>query len=155
VELLASRRFACLTFLLIAFTTAGSAQQQPNFTGQWTLESSTANGRVAVDPSQFVKHEGARLSVARTAGMANHSYTYTLDGEPHEARIGPSTSVSKATWEGQTLVIDRTVKLPTGTVRTSRQEWALDAFGKLVIKSTSELEAGKGPVTLTHVYVKK
>jgi len=142
-----------LILLTSGLAVALSAQSRPNFSGQWTLESSTPSGAAMVSSSQVVKHEANTLSVGQSE-RGHHSSTYTLDAKPHETTIGPVKSVSKAEWNGDTLVIDRTDTFPTGASRTMKQVWSLEAPGKLVIVLTDK-SSGKDEVTMTNVYVKK
>jgi hypothetical protein len=130
-----------------------SAQTRPNFAGRWTLESSTPSGVAVMSSSQVVKHDGNTLSVGQSEG-GHHSSTYILDGKSHETMIGPVKSVSKAGWEGDKLVIDRTDTFPTGVSRTTKQVWSLEPSGKLVIVLTDNRD-GNQQLTMTNVYVKK
>jgi hypothetical protein len=147
------RRLVGLGLIVIGTATPALAQPLPNFSGRWTLERSVPSGVTTESPSQVVKHDGATLTVGHADG-GHHSSTYTLDGQEHEATLGPVKSVSKANWEGRTLVIDRTDTFPTGRSRTFKHVWSLDDSGKLTIKSTEIIES-KGPRTVTNVYVKK
>jgi hypothetical protein len=144
----------CVGLILSAAGLAAilSAQTRPNFSGAWTLESSTPSGKVVVSSSQLVKHDGNTLSVGRSE-RGHHSSTYILDGKSHETMIGPVKSVSKAGWEGDKLVIDRADTFPTGVSRSTKQVWSLEASGKLVIVLTDNREGNQ--LTMTNVYVKK
>ena len=142
-----------LILLTSGLAVALSAQSRPNFSGNWTLESSTPSGAAMVSSSQVVKHDANTLSVGQSE-RGHHSSTYTLDAKPHETTIGPVKSVSKAEWNGDRLVIDRTDTFPTGASRTMKQVWSLEASGKLVIVLTDK-SSGKDEVTMTNVYVKK
>jgi hypothetical protein len=147
------RRLMGLGLIVTGIATTALAQPGPNFSGRWTLETSVPSGVTSERPTLIVKHDGRTLTAGHVEG-GHHASTYTLDGQEHEAAIGPSRSVSKATWEGRTLVIDRTDTLPTGRSRTFKYEWSLDDSGKLTIKSTEILDS-TGPRTVTNVYVKK
>ena len=147
------RRLIGLGLMVTGIATTALAQSGPNFSGRWTLESSVPSGVTTERPFLIVKHDGSTLTAGNVEG-GHHTSTYTLDGRDHEVAIGPSKSVSKATWEGRTLVIDRTSTLPTGRSRTFKYLWSLDEAGKLTIKTTEILES-KALRTVTNVYVKK
>ena len=144
----------CVGLILSAAGLAAilSAQTRPNFSGAWTLESSTPSGKIVVSSSQVVKHDGNTLSVGQSEG-GHHSSTYILDGKSHETMIGPVKSVSKAWWEGDKLVIDRADTFPTGVSRSTKQVWSLEPSGKLVIVLTDNRDGNQ--LTMTNVYVKK
>ena len=148
-----TRRLVGLGLIVTGIATTALAQARPNFSGRWTLETSVPSGVTTERASLIVKHDGATLTAGNVEG-GHHSSTYTLDGQEHEVAIGPSKSVSKATWDGQTLVIDRTDTLPTGRSRRFKYQWSLDDSGKLTIKSSEILE-GTGSRTVTNVYIKK
>ena len=142
-----------LILLTSGFAVALSAQSRPNFSGKWTLESSKPSGAAMVRSSQVVKHDANTLWVGQSEG-GHHSSTYTLDAKPHETMIGPVKSVSKAEWNGNKLVIDRTDTFPTGAARTMKEVWSLGTSGQLVIVLTDKRE-GKDELTMTNVYIKK
>jgi hypothetical protein len=148
-----SSRHVGRILLTFGFAVALSAQSRPNFSGKWTLESSTPSGAAMMGSSQIVKHDATTLSVGQSE-RGHHSSTYILDAKPHETMIGPVKSVSKAEWNVDKLVIDRTDTFPTGASRTMKQVWSLEASGKLVIVLTDKRE-GKDALTMTNVYVKK
>ena len=147
------RRLIGLGLMVTGIATTALAQARPDFSGRWTLETSVPSGVTTEFPSLIVKQNAATLTAGQVEG-GHHTSTYRLDGREHEVAIGPTKSVSKATWDGQTLVIDRTDTLPTGRSRTFKYQWSLDDAGKLTIKSTEILESS-GPRTVTNVYVKK
>jgi hypothetical protein len=142
-----------LILLISGVVVALSAQSRPNFSGNWTLETSTPSGTAMASSSQVVKHDANTLTVGRTE-RGHHSSTYRLDGKSHETTIGPVKSVSKAGWDGDKLVIDRTDTFPTGASRTMKQVWSLEASGKLVTVVTDKSD-GKDAQTVTNLYVKK
>lgn len=147
------RRLIGLGLIVTGIATTALAQPGPNFSGRWTLETTVPSGVTSEFPSLIVKHDGRTLTAGHIEG-GHHTSTYRLDGQEHEVAIGLSKSVSKATWQGRTLVIDKTVTLPTGRSRTFKYQWSLDDSGQLTIKSTEILES-TGPLTVTNVYVKK
>lgn len=147
------RRLIGLGVVVTGIAATAVAQQPPNFSGRWVLETSEPSGVTSEFPSLIVTQNGTTLTTGYTEG-GHHTSTYRLDGQEHQVAVGQSKSVSKAAWEGRTLVIDRTDTLPTGRSRTFKYSWSLDDSGKLRIRSTEVLE-GTAPRTVTNVYAKK
>jgi hypothetical protein len=164
-----------------------SAQAKPDFSGKWTLISSTAAdavsypGRAAdlmFGSDAVVTQEATTLTIV-PAGSSNHDrFVLTLDGSEsrntHKESPGKTWSlVSRANWEGSTLVITTIVEnvaaidgasttvLFRDTTGDSQRimRWSMTASGELAMQTTAlhildTLGSARGPVTHTLVYKK-
>lgn len=99
-----------------------------------------SDGTAGVAREQYVRQDAATLSVGHDPTA--HRITYKLDGLSHEMASGAVTSVGKAAWEGDRLVIERQDTFPTGISRTLKQVWSLDGAGRLTIESTNVASVG-------------
>jgi hypothetical protein len=148
--------------ILVLLATAAAAQTQPDFSGRWTApEPAAASGvrGVSIEPGTMgsglgaemtIEHRASRLTVER-AQFSQYDmqpplrFTYALDGSESRNIVnmgrGPQELVSKAAWQGASLVITtshrfsnpQTGKTETGDVR---QMLSLDASGSLVVTTT-------------------
>lgn len=147
---------------LLVLGTAVAAQSQPDFSGRWTsAPPAAASGvrGVSVEPGTMGSGWGPELTIDQRAGrltvdrlqfstydmQAPLRFIYALDGSENRNVInmgrGPQEFVSRAAWEGATLVITTTYDFrdPMSGKITSggmRQIVALDSSGSLVVTTT-------------------
>ena len=145
-----------MPFLLIALSLllpapSLAAQTRPDFSGAWEFDREktmkqppSADGRLVIAAmlgDEFVASQDTRaLHLTIKAMGQTVNVTYNLDGtESRNISPGDIPVVSRASWEGNTLVILSTSasaeKGKTVTIETRRTIW-LDKDGSLVIDRT-------------------
>jgi hypothetical protein len=148
--------------LVFAATTA-TAQDKPNFAGSWTLvvdPNAPAPGRGGgggLGQAATITQDAKMLTITRTTQNGEIKIVYNLDGSESKnmmmGRGGQTEQVSKATWEGNTLVV--TTNFTQGEAAVTRtQKFSLDASGQLVVATTGPGRGGGEPVTTTQTYKK-
>jgi hypothetical protein len=140
-----------LIALSLLLTAPSLAQTRPDFSGAWEFDREktmkqppSADGRLVIAAmlgDEFVASQDTRaLHLTIKAMGQTVNVTYNLDGtESRNISPGDIPVVSRASWEGNTLVILSTStsseKGKTVTIETRRAIW-LDKDGSLVIDRT-------------------
>ena len=147
------------------------AQAKPDFSGSWVMDPAVAGapaggggggrgggrgGGAGFGPQFTAKQDVKMLTIERTQGDATVSAMYMLDGSESKntvaGRGGQTEQVSKATWEGDTLVIVTTFNAGPANVE-QRRVLSMDG-GNLVIEQTAPGRGGGEPTTTKLVYKK-
>lgn len=148
------------------FASNAVAQAKPSFAGSWILVVDSAamaqqmaaaeggggggggrggRGGGGMGQTFSAMQDDKTLTVTRTQGQNEIKMVYNLDGSESKnvmmGRGGQTEQVSKAAWEGTTLVITRTQATPDGATVTIRQIWALDAAGNLWLENHRDGQA--------------
>ena len=129
-------RIGALAMIIGALATSGSAlaagQARPNFSGTWIFVTPAKSA----GQEQVIKHDDKTLSMV----MGGRSMVHQLDGvERREARPmrgGEVVMLTRASWEGRTVVVTITTDYPNNMKTQSREVWSIDAEGRLVIDFT-------------------
>lgn len=149
--------------LVFAAATA-TAQDKPNFSGSWTLvvdpnapAPSGRGGGGGLGQAATITQDAKTLTITRTTQNGEVKTVFNLDGSESKnmmmGRGGQTEQVSKAVWEGNTLVV--TTNFTMGeTAATRTQKFSLDASGQLVVATTSPGRGGGEPTTTTQTYKK-
>lgn len=167
------------TAALVLFTASGVfAQATPDFSGKWTMDPASApaapgggapgaaggrggrgGGMGAGFGAEFTaKQDANTLTITRTQGDATVTETYRLDGTESKnqqpgRRGGPPTDViSKASWEGNRLVIVTQLNFGGNNIE-QRRVLSMDG-GNLVVEMTTPNPQGGDPNTVRLVYKK-
>jgi hypothetical protein len=130
------------------------AQKRPDFSGTWTFSRVKSlqpgpNGQVvlaALLGDEFtVKQDATSLSLSIKAGTVQASAVYKLDGSESRnlSPAGPGQPdievISKATWEGDKLVVNSTSTSPVDgrptQIVTKRVMW-IEKDGSLILERT-------------------
>ena len=149
--------------LVLAATTA-VAQDKPNFSGSWTLvvdpnapAPSGRGGGGGLGQAATITQDAKTLTVTRTTQNGEVKVVYNLDGSDSKnmmmGRGGQTEQISKATWDGNKLVVTTNFTMGENQV-TRTQTFVLDASGQLVVSTTSPGRGGGEPVTTTQTYKK-
>jgi hypothetical protein len=141
------------------------AQAKPNFAGTWNIVQDPAAQQAAPAGRGFgggmgatftVTQDDKTLTVTRTMGQNEVKNVYNLDGSESkntmQGRNGAQESVSKASWEGSSLVIKTTVTTPNGA-RETTAKYTIGADGMLTIENTRMGQDGN-PMTTKTMYKK-
>jgi len=148
---------------LVFAASIAQAQDKPNFSGSWTLvvdPNAPAPGRGGgggLGQAATLTQDAKTLTVTRTTQNGEVKLVYNLDGSDSKnmmmGRGGQTEQISKAAWEGSTLVITTTFSMGENTV-TRTQKFSLDTSDQLVVATTSPGRGGGEPVTTTQTYKK-
>jgi hypothetical protein len=150
------RLTTALCVLISAIAGAASAQNKPDFSGQWILVSprdlpATAALELAI--SQHVEGSVTTIRVERSSGDA-HPSRYRVGLRVHTERRDGSENRLLVSWNENSLVIQRGHYKRRGDSEpyTQRSEvWSLDKEGRLVISAT-EWAAGREAETINLTY---
>ena len=148
--------------LVVAATTA-QAQDKPNFAGSWTIvadpNAAPTGGRGGgggLGQAATIAQDAKTLTITRTTQNGEIKLVYNLDGSESKntvmGRGGQTEQVSKATWDGNKLVITTNLQMGDQAV-TRTQTFALDASGQLTV-TTSGPGRGGEVMTTTQTYKK-
>jgi hypothetical protein len=145
--------------VIIPFT--ARAQRKPDFSGTWTLDTAksdpTPAGRGGGGAATLtIKQTATELSIQSEGRQGPQTMTYKLDGSESKneqiGRGGAQTVVSKAKWDGASLIIDTTREVQ-GMSITTHEVRKLDNGGK-EMKVESTTQTPQGEVKRNVVYTK-
>ena len=127
---------------------APAGTPHPNFAGTWRLDAAKSVTPPGLDSLRMtITQRGDSLSAVNEAvtaqGSAKNSQTLTLDGKATTNSVatagGQVELTSVVAWRGPTMLVTSTAEIQ-GTPLTQRNEWTLDAAGKvLTIKGTVDI----------------
>ena len=158
------RRAACLLTVLSPLASQPAAQDKPDFTGTWVLESGASAADVPQDLviNQSLSRTNVRgapmqpffreITITRTLATGTPSETYAIGiAGGTISGVGPgvwgASTHHQVVWEEQSLVIDSgsfTGPLPeTGDWAERREVWSLDSSMRLhlAITTSSSVDA--------------
>lgn len=149
---------------LVFAATVAQAQDKPNFAGTWTAvqdpnapTGGRGGGGGSLGQGATITQDAKTLTVTRTTQNGEIKLVYNLDGSESKnmmmGRGGQTEQVSKATWEGNTLVITTNYTMGENAV-TRTEKLSLDASGQLVAAVTAPGRGGGEPTTTTRTYKK-
>lgn len=140
---------------------AAHAQGKPDFSGTWTLDTAKSDpapaGRGGGGAATLmIKQTGTELSIQSEGRQGPQTMTYKLDGSESKneqmGRGGAQTIMSKAKWDGASLVIDTTREIQ-GMSITTHEVRKLDNGGK-EMKVESTTQTPQGEIKRNVVYTK-
>ena len=146
-----------IVLLPFAFALAAAAQQMPNFSGKWVLDSSRSNvGKT--ERVDEIEHKDPILEQSIAARVEGSEHTsklsYTTDGrENANALPGGKLMKSRSHWDGKRLVIEARVEQAAGDV-ASREVWELSASQR-VLTVTRVLRTPRQTISNKLVFNKK
>jgi hypothetical protein len=144
---LATIAAGCVLITMVVMPAASAtAQARPNFSGRWVI----VQPQKGAGQEQVIKHDDKVLTKTPLGDRGGPPATYQIDGTEHRTvlpmRGEQIVSVTKATWEGNTLVVTILENYPNGMKLNVREVWSLDAQGRLVIEATESAEGQKAQV---------
>ena len=150
--------------LSLVFAATVAQAQAPNFSGSWTrvadpnaTPTGGRGGGGGLGEAATLTQDAKSLTITRQTQNGEVKAVYMLDGSESknmvQGRGGQTEQVSKATWEGTTLVITTNFQMGENAV-TRTQKMSLDASGNLVVSVTAPGRGGGEPTTTTQTYKK-
>jgi hypothetical protein len=142
------RRLALLVTATLVLGTVAVAQKKPDFSGRWIIDPPSK----AAGQETTVKQDDKALTMS---AAGRRELTHQLDGSEQRTVIpmrgGEVVMLSRAVWEGSTIVITTSTSYPNNMKTVSKEIWSIDAQGRLVIDFTETAE-GQPPrvVKVTH-----
>lgn len=128
------------------------AQGKPDFSGTWTLDTAKSDpapaGRGGGGAATLtIKQTGTELSIQSEGRQGPQTMTYKLDGSESKneqmGRGGAQTIVSKAKWDGASLVIESTREIQGMSIAT-KEVRTLDGGGKeMKVATTTQTPQGE------------
>jgi len=141
----------CVTMLALA-AVACAADDKPNFTGKWVLDTEKSDfGPVPAPTSQTqeIDHKDPKLKVKTVSKNAQGESTAesnrTTDGEENTNTIGGAEVKSKTVWDGKKLVTTMKRQVQ-GMDIDVKDVWELAEDGKS-LNVTRELKTPQGDFT--------
>ena len=129
-------------------------EQRPNFSGRWVI----VQPEKGAGQEQIIKHDDKMLTKTPVSQRGGPPATYEIDGMEHRTvlpmRGEQIVSVTKAAWDGNTLVVTILENYPNGMKLNIREVWSLDVQGRLVIDATESAE-GQKPQIMKIILQKK
>ena len=126
---------AALALLSVALSAAAGAAQRPSFSGTWVIVSPEKSA----GQEQVVKQDDKMLSLTARGRTVVHQLDGVERKETRAMRGGEIVMLSKAVWEGNTIIITIATTYPNMKT-TSREVWSIDAQGRLLIEFTETAE---------------
>ena len=130
-----------LTAMALAMPAGLVAQDKPNFSGTWVLQTDKSDYGMMPPPmsrTDIIDHQEPKITIKRTAatgeGENKLDLVYAVDGKPWKNQAGEQEVTSTLHWEGQELVVVSEVDTPQG-LATLTDRWSLSADGKTLTQN--------------------
>jgi hypothetical protein len=135
------RRAVTASFLFVFLAALSFAQDKPNFSGTWKLNTAKSDFGVLPGPDSLtsvIEHADPTLKMTvNSAGQqGNQDYTvnYTTDGKEAVNHVGPREVKSTAVWDGSNMVVNSKLNFNDQDV-TIKSVWTLSADGKTLTQN--------------------
>lgn len=129
-------RLGALALVSVALATAAGAAQRPSFSGTWVIVSPEKSA----GQEQIVKQDDRTLSLTARGRTVVHQLDGVERKETMAMRGGEIVMLSRAVWEGDTIIITIATSYPNQMKTTSREVWSIDPRGRLLIEFTETAE---------------
>ena len=128
--------------VILLLSSAAVAQDKPNFSGKWALDTAKSDfGELPAPDSQtnIIEHKDPNIKLTQTirgqdvsGGEASSERYYTTDGKESSNKVGQQEVKSTCRWDGKRLVIDTKLDTPAGPVEI-KDSWELADGGKQLV----------------------
>ena len=153
------RILTCAVFLAAVTFTARA--EKPNFSGEWTLNADKSNLGPMPPPSSMtrkVDHSDPAFNMTQTTlgtpqGDQTMTMKLTTDGKEGTTELMGNAAKTKATWDGDTLVINISLEFGGSEVKLT-EKWSLGKDGK-TLTDNSHIALPQGEFDITYVMDKK
>jgi hypothetical protein len=129
---------------------AARTVQKPSFSGTWIIQ--PPNKAAGVE--QIVRQNDKTVSIT----SVGRTRTYELNGIDHRearsTRVGEIVLISRALWEGRTIVITTATSYPNDMKTTEKEIWSIDNQGQFVI-DVEQTSPGQAPISTKVTHKKK
>jgi hypothetical protein len=147
--------------LAVAVLSTTALADKPNFSGDWSLNIDKSNLGPMPPPTSMtrkVDHKDPAMSMTQaTVGSPQGDQTFTFklttDGKESTNEMMGAQAKTKATWEGDTLVVNVALEI-AGTEIKLTEKWSMSADGKTLTDNT-HFVIPQGEFDLTYVMDKK
>ena len=128
--------------VILLLSSAAVAQDKPNFSGKWALDTAKSDFGELPGPdtqTNVIEHKDPNIKLTQTirgasvsGGKASSERRYTTDGKESPNKLGQQEVKSTCTWHGNKLVIDTKLEAPEGTLDI-KDSWELTDGGKQMV----------------------
>jgi hypothetical protein len=148
-------------FAIAVLATVALAADKPNFSGEWVMDASKCEFGPIPPPDSMtrkVDHADPAMTVTQTQtggpqGDQTSTAKYTTDGKENVNQMMGNDVKSKATWEGNSLVIASKLDMQGNEIALT-SKWTLSADGK-VLTDLWHIATPQGEFDVTYVLNKK
>jgi hypothetical protein len=148
------------TVILASFACATQAQQKPNFSGTWKLNTAKSDFGVLPGPesrTDVIEQSDSNMKItvaaASAQGKLNYTLNYPTDGSEAVNKLGPREVSSTATWDGPVFVVNSKLTFNDMEV-TIKARWTLSDDGKTMTQS-AHLASAMGETDQKFVFDKQ
>jgi hypothetical protein len=139
-ETFMSRLLPLLLVATLLMSGAPRAAGHPNFTGEWTVNTTQSNWGQMPAPTRFnqkITHNDPDLKVVTEQSGAFGDFTsdfsFTTDGKECPNQMNDFKMKSTVKWDGDTLVFDSQMDFQ-GTAITGTERWTMSSDGKTITR---------------------
>jgi hypothetical protein len=154
------RHIRVIVFVAIVGAAVGmSAQGKPDFSGTWILTTTSGDlagrGGPTAGVELTVKQDAKTLTMTRLQGDQTATEIFNLDGSETKDTVqalgGTRERISRATWDGDKLVINGTLSVD-GKILQQNRVMSMEG-GNLVIEQVGP--GGGGPAAIKRVFKRR
>lgn len=136
---------SAVALTIVSLVAVPLAQSRPDFSGTWTVVSPADSA----GQEEAFEQDARTLSIGHPSKAGRHRRTYRLDGtetksvwQSHGEDV---VTVSRAVWDGATLVITEKTRYPDNRTLDARHTLSLTADGRLERTFTGRLNGEPVP----------
>ena len=147
--------------VIAAFATMALAADKPNFSGEWSLDADKSNFGPMPPPATMtrkIQHHDPEMTMDQATtggpqGDQSFQFKYSTDGKETNNEIMGTAAKTKASWDGNALVINMSVDAGGNEIKITDRV-TLSDDGK-VMTDAQHLVLPQGELDLTYVLNKK
>ena len=135
---------------VLAASVAWAQGQKPNFSGTWLLVAPAERAARAPAQEETITQTDTTITLGHPSEGGGHRMTYRLDGQETENRLAGMRFVSRASWDGQKLMLidkDAAGAALRPGARETKKILHIDQDGSLVMEVTGSTADRPGEPT--------